>query len=233
MSVDSLRPWEWSAFLTSGVGEVVDVMQSSRGRGAHAPSGVGAAALSARRSGGHARPSSGPGAVTARRPTARSSWSSVTALPSRPGPARVGRDGHRGRGDARHGHRARSAAPGWCAGRPGRVEMELRSDEFQLIGGLHNMLWRGEPHRFRVETLKGAPVGDAVLHLAPAQRPAEASADSDQRLRRRVQRGRIPDRPRRPSPADPGHWDAGDRRCRRRAGAASGVRGRASRGRSR
>jgi hypothetical protein len=60
----------------------------------------------------------------------------------------------------------------------GRVEMELRSDEFQLIGGLHNMLWRGEPHRFRLETLKGAPVGDAVLHLAQAPRAAEAPADS-------------------------------------------------------
>ena len=59
----------------------------------------------------------------------------------------------------------------------GRVEMELRSDEFLLIGGLHNMLWRGEPYRFRLETLKGAPVGDAILRLAPAPRAAEASAE--------------------------------------------------------
>ena len=59
----------------------------------------------------------------------------------------------------------------------GRVEMELRSDEFQLIGGLHNMLWRGEPYRFRLETLKGAPVGDAILRLAPAPRAAEASPE--------------------------------------------------------
>lgn len=59
----------------------------------------------------------------------------------------------------------------------GRVEMELRSDEFLLIGGLHNMLWRGEPYRFRLETLKGAPVGDAILRLAPAPRAAEASPE--------------------------------------------------------
>jgi hypothetical protein len=59
----------------------------------------------------------------------------------------------------------------------GRVEMELRSDEFLLVGGLHNMLWRGEPYRFRLETLKGAPVGDAILRLAPAPRAAEASPE--------------------------------------------------------
>src|SRR5262249_3007036 len=56
----------------------------------------------------------------------------------------------------------------------GRVEMELRSDEFQMIGGLHNMLWRGEPYRFRLETLKGVPVGDAILRLAPTP-PAPAT----------------------------------------------------------
>ena len=47
--------------------------------------------------------------------------------------------------------------------RTGRVDIDLQSDEFHFIGGLHNLLWRGEPHRFRIETATGAPVGDAIL----------------------------------------------------------------------
>jgi hypothetical protein len=47
--------------------------------------------------------------------------------------------------------------------RTGRVDIDLQSDEFHFIGGLHNLLWRGEPHRFRIETPAGAPVGDAIL----------------------------------------------------------------------
>jgi len=47
--------------------------------------------------------------------------------------------------------------------RTGRVDIDLQSDEFHFIGGLHNMLWKGEPHRFRIETPAGAPVGDAIL----------------------------------------------------------------------
>ena len=47
--------------------------------------------------------------------------------------------------------------------RTGRVDIDLVSDGFHFIGGLHNLLWRGEPHRFRIETPTGAPVGDAIL----------------------------------------------------------------------
>jgi hypothetical protein len=47
--------------------------------------------------------------------------------------------------------------------RTGRVDIDLQSDDFHFIGGLHNLLWRGEPHRFRIETPTGAPVGDAIL----------------------------------------------------------------------
>jgi len=47
--------------------------------------------------------------------------------------------------------------------RTGRVDIDLVSDEHRFIGGLHNLLWKGEPHRFRIETLSGAPVGDAIL----------------------------------------------------------------------
>src|SRR5262245_28023667 len=37
--------------------------------------------------------------------------------------------------------------------RTGRVDIDLVSDTLHLIGGLHNLLWKGEPHRFRIETL--------------------------------------------------------------------------------
>lgn len=47
--------------------------------------------------------------------------------------------------------------------RTGRVDIDLVSVGFRFIGGLHNLLWKGEPHRFRIETLGGAPVGDAIL----------------------------------------------------------------------
>jgi hypothetical protein len=50
--------------------------------------------------------------------------------------------------------------------RTGRVDIDLQSDAFHFIGGLHNLLWRGEPHRFRIETPNGAPVGDAILRPA-------------------------------------------------------------------
>jgi len=60
--------------------------------------------------------------------------------------------------------------------RTGRVDIEVTSDGFRFIGGLHNLLWKGEPHRFRIETMTGAPVGDAILHpaRAPVGRPAQA-----------------------------------------------------------
>ncbi len=57
--------------------------------------------------------------------------------------------------------------------RTGRVDIDLVSDGFHFIGGLHNLLWRGEPHRFRIETLAGAPVGDAIL------RPKAATAQPE------------------------------------------------------
>ena len=61
--------------------------------------------------------------------------------------------------------------------RTGRVDIELASDEHRFIGGLHNLLWKGEPHRFRIETIAGAPVGDAILRL---QRGAEAETRAPQ-----------------------------------------------------
>ncbi len=64
--------------------------------------------------------------------------------------------------------------------RTGRVDIDLASEGFRFIGGLHNLLWRGEPHRFRIETRAGAPVGDAILRpYRPAVsevRPAESTA---------------------------------------------------------
>jgi hypothetical protein len=60
--------------------------------------------------------------------------------------------------------------------RTGRVDIELVSDGFRFIGGLHNLLWRGEPHRFRIETLVGAPVGDAILRPRVATAQAEVPA---------------------------------------------------------
>ena len=63
--------------------------------------------------------------------------------------------------------------------RTGRVDIDLVSDSHRFIGGLHNLLWRGEPHRFRIETPTGAPVGDAILRPrrpAEAEMAAEASA---------------------------------------------------------
>jgi len=59
--------------------------------------------------------------------------------------------------------------------RSGRVDIDLVSDGFRFIGGLHNLLWKGEPYRFRIETVEGAPVGDAILRLRPAAQ-AEAPA---------------------------------------------------------
>ena len=47
--------------------------------------------------------------------------------------------------------------------RTGRVDIDLLSDSHHFIGGLHNLLWKGEPYRFRIETPSGAPVGDAIL----------------------------------------------------------------------
>jgi len=47
--------------------------------------------------------------------------------------------------------------------RTGRVDIDLTSEALRFIGGLHNLLWKGEPHRFRIETVAGAPVGDAIL----------------------------------------------------------------------
>ena len=61
--------------------------------------------------------------------------------------------------------------------RTGRVDIDLRSEEFHFIGGLHNLLWKGEPHRFRIETPTGAPLGDAILR---PRRGAEAEARSAQ-----------------------------------------------------
>ncbi|HUM12715.1 MAG TPA: hypothetical protein VLT82_17335 [Myxococcaceae bacterium] len=61
--------------------------------------------------------------------------------------------------------------------RTGRVDIDLVSDGFHFIGGLHNLLWRGEPHRFRIETLAGAPVGDAILR---PRRTAEAEVRATQ-----------------------------------------------------
>ena len=55
--------------------------------------------------------------------------------------------------------------------RTGRVDIDLLSDSHRFIGGLHNLLWKGEPHRFRIETPTGAPVGDAILR---PRRPVEA-----------------------------------------------------------
>jgi hypothetical protein len=55
--------------------------------------------------------------------------------------------------------------------RTGRVDIELVSDGFRFIGGLHNLLWKGEPHRFRIETLDGTPVGDAILRSRAAAQP--------------------------------------------------------------
>jgi hypothetical protein len=51
--------------------------------------------------------------------------------------------------------------------RTGRVDMELVADGLRFIGGLHNLMWRGEPYRFRIETSAGMPVGDAILRIAP------------------------------------------------------------------
>jgi hypothetical protein len=55
------------------------------------------------------------------------------------------------------------------AWRTGRVDMELVADGLRFIGGLHNLMWRGEPYRFRIETSSGAPVGDAILRIAPEE----------------------------------------------------------------
>jgi hypothetical protein len=55
--------------------------------------------------------------------------------------------------------------------RTGRVDIDLMADGFRFIGGLHNLLWKGEPHRFRIETPGGAPIGDAILR---PQRAPEA-----------------------------------------------------------
>ncbi len=64
--------------------------------------------------------------------------------------------------------------------RTGRVDIDLVSDAFHFIGGLHNLLWRGEPHRFRIETPTGTPVGDAILRprrpVEPEVRAAESTA---------------------------------------------------------
>jgi len=54
--------------------------------------------------------------------------------------------------------------------RTGRVDMDLVAEGLHLIGGLHNLLWKGEPYRFRLETAAGAPVGDAILR---PRRPSE------------------------------------------------------------
>ena len=61
--------------------------------------------------------------------------------------------------------------------RTGRVDIDLQADGFRFIGGLHNLLWKGEPHRFRIETSTGAPVGDSILRL---RRAAEAEASAAQ-----------------------------------------------------
>jgi hypothetical protein len=61
--------------------------------------------------------------------------------------------------------------------RTGRVDIDLQADGFRFIGGLHNLLWKGEPHRFRIETTGGAPVGDAILR---PRRAAEAEASAAQ-----------------------------------------------------
>jgi hypothetical protein len=60
--------------------------------------------------------------------------------------------------------------------RTGRVDIDLVSEGFHFIGGLHNLLWRGEPHRFRIETLAGAPVGDAILRPKAATTQPELPA---------------------------------------------------------
>ena len=61
--------------------------------------------------------------------------------------------------------------------RTGRVDIDLLSDGFRFIGGLHNLLWKGEPHRFRIETREGAPVGDAILR---PRRGTDAEVRADQ-----------------------------------------------------
>ena len=62
--------------------------------------------------------------------------------------------------------------------RTGRVDIDLVADGFRFIGGLHNLLWRGEPHRFRIETSAGAPVGDAILRPGRAVEPEVRAAES-------------------------------------------------------
>ena len=71
----------------------------------------------------------------------------------------------------------RDIPAGRVSWRTGRVDLDLVSDEFHFIGGLHNLLWKGEPHRFRIETPTGAPVGDAILQ---PRRVAEAEAPGAQ-----------------------------------------------------
>ena len=63
--------------------------------------------------------------------------------------------------------------------RTGRVDIDLVSDEFRFIGGLHNLLWKGEPHRFRIETLSGAPVGDAILRPRAVTQPELPAAEAE------------------------------------------------------
>jgi len=63
--------------------------------------------------------------------------------------------------------------------RTGRVDIDLVSDEFHFIGGLHNLLWKGEPHRFRIETPSGAPVGDAILRPRAVTQPELPEAESE------------------------------------------------------
>jgi len=62
--------------------------------------------------------------------------------------------------------------------RTGRVDIDLLSDGFRFIGGLHNLLWKGEPHRFRIETAAGAPVGDAILRPRAVTQPEVRAADA-------------------------------------------------------
>src|SRR4030095_4074396 len=57
--------------------------------------------------------------------------------------------------------------------RTGRVDIDLQADGFRFIGGLHNLLWKGEPHRFRIETSVGGPVGGGLL---PPPRAAGGAA---------------------------------------------------------
>ncbi len=61
--------------------------------------------------------------------------------------------------------------------RTGRVDIEVVSGDHRFIGGIHNLLWKGEPHRFRIETPGGAPIGDAILR---PQRPAEAELSASE-----------------------------------------------------